>query len=111
MKETDSGSLVLAVDDDPVARRVLKRLLERDGYEVVVEASAEEAQAAFAARGAAHFGCVVTDYRMPGLNGVDLRAWVWLQDPTISAILVTAEGEQKLVEQSLRAGFADFLNK
>ncbi len=105
------GSAILAVDDDPVSRRLLEAALERDGHQVVVEESAERALATLERLGAGAFGCLVTDYRMPGLNGVDLRSWVSMQDPAIAAILVTAEGEQKLVEQSLRAGFADFLNK
>src|SRR5277367_2099065 len=111
MNDLDSRALVLAVDDDPVVRHLVTRLLETSGYRVIAEASAEQAQVTFEARGAAAFDCIVTDYQMPGLNGVDLRAWIWLRDAAISAILVTAEGEQKLVEQSLRAGFADFLNK
>jgi CheY-like chemotaxis protein/anti-sigma regulatory factor (Ser/Thr protein kinase) len=111
MKESGSGALVLVVDDDSVARHLVTRLLEKAGYAVVTESSAESAKAVFESRGAANFECIVTDYQMPGANGVDLVASVRMQDPNIAAILVTAEGEQQLVEQSLRAGFTDFLNK
>jgi CheY-like chemotaxis protein/anti-sigma regulatory factor (Ser/Thr protein kinase) len=111
MKEIRVDALVLVVDDDPVARHLVTRLLEHAGYTVVAEASGEAAQAAFESRAAASFDCIVTDYQMPGLNGVDLLASVRTRDPNIAAILVTAEGEQQLVEESLRAGFVDFLNK
>jgi CheY-like chemotaxis protein len=110
MLENSSGAIVLVVDDDAVARHLVTRLLEGTGYTVVTESSAEAAMAAFRSRNAP-FDCIVTDYQMPGLNGVDLLAAIRTQDDNVSAILVTAEGEQQLVEQSLRAGFVDFLNK
>jgi phosphoserine phosphatase RsbU/P len=111
MKESRSEALVLVVDDDPVARHLVTRSLEGAGYGVVSESSGEAAQAAFESRRGQCFDCIVTDYQMSGLNGVDLLSAVRAQDATIAAVLVTAEGEQELVEQSLRAGFVDFLNK
>jgi FixJ family two-component response regulator len=63
-------SIVFVVDDDPSFRRSSERLLRMAGHEVESFASARE----FLQRGPPDVpACLVTDLRMPGLNGLDLQ--------------------------------------
>jgi CheY-like chemotaxis protein/anti-sigma regulatory factor (Ser/Thr protein kinase) len=102
---------VLAVDDDIVTMKLIQMLCQKFNYDVLDAASVPEAQQVLTRLGGGYFSCILTDYRMPGQTGLDLYEWVKDFDPTLSAILLTAEGEKKLVASSLRAGFIDFLEK
>ena len=61
------GSTVLVIDDDPVMRRLVRRILEREGYEAEEISSAEELDAALAQRVP---DLIVSDVLMPGYDGV-----------------------------------------
>lgn len=102
---------VLAVDDDPIARRYLQRTLEKAGFEVRLAAGVVEAQASLNEAGFASFDCVITDFRMPDHTGLELLEWLRQNAPELASILITAEGEKNLVAQSLRGGACDFLDK
>ncbi len=102
---------VLAVDDDTVARRLLERMLTCCGYDTEVASSVDEALSRLAARPQGHFDCIVTDYQMPGLTGLDLLARVRIQDATLASIVVAGGGEKDLVAQTLRSGATNYLDK
>jgi len=57
------------------------------------------------------FGCVVTDYSMPGQNGLDLVHWIKNRDVGLEVVLLTAEDDKETVKKALRAGVFDFLEK
>jgi FixJ family two-component response regulator/anti-sigma regulatory factor (Ser/Thr protein kinase) len=100
---------VLVVEDDPPSRRFLAAALARSGFLVAMAEGVEEAQRQLASSG--DFSCVVTDYRMPERNGLELLSWITAHDPGLATILITAEGEKGLVTESLRGGAVDFLEK
>ena len=102
---------VLVVEDDVTSREFLRVALKRSGYVVVVADGVRAAQQQLLALGFAAFDCVVTDYRMPEYSGLDLLAWLNEQNAGVGSIVLTAEGEKKLVTDSLRAGAVDFLEK
>jgi FixJ family two-component response regulator len=104
-------SRLLVVDDDPASNLLNKLHLLRAGYEVTTAFSVPEARLCLAAGDARVFEAVVTDYRMPGEDGLDLLAHVRESDPTLSVILLTAEGEKDLMASSFRSGAEDFLEK
>jgi FixJ family two-component response regulator/anti-sigma regulatory factor (Ser/Thr protein kinase) len=102
---------VLVVEDDAVNRTYLRLNLEKWGYQVLSTLSAEAAQQEFNQRGPNHFDCVISDYWLPGQTGLELLHWLKTQDASLATIILTADGERKLVTESLRAGAVDFLEK
>lgn len=78
---------VLVVDDDPAVARALGRLLESQGFDVRTCLSGPEALAALRALSAE---AVVSDFQMPGMDGVELLAEVKSQWPQTQRVLVTA---------------------
>jgi len=77
---------VLVVDDEPVTRRVLAGYLTADGHSVVTAVNAEQALSCF---DEAAFDLLITDYAMPGSNGVELAATFRAKHATRPVILVT----------------------
>ena len=57
------------------------------------------------------FDCVLTDFNMPEQSGLDLLDWLQIRDVALSTIIVTAIGEKSLVQNSLRQGAVDYLDK
>lgn len=102
---------VLIVEDDHTCREFLRVALGRRGFEVALTESVPAAQEMLKRDGFASFDCVVTDYRMPGFTGLDLLNWLKEQRSNLATIMLTAEGEKRLVAESLRGGAADFLEK
>lgn len=102
---------VLVVDDDPFTLETLKVVLETDEMEVEACGGGREAIETLMDLQTSHFDCILTDYRMPDVTGLDLLAWVQEHDPSLATIILTAEGEKTLVTSSLRSGACDFLEK
>ena len=102
---------VLVVEDNPTSLSLLEIALARQGYSVVAAEDAEQARQHLGSAKINSIGCVVTDYLMPNMNGLELLAWIRERDPGLATILVTAQGEKKLVAESLRGGAFDFLDK
>jgi DNA-binding NtrC family response regulator len=99
---------VLVVDDDAAIGRVLVALLEQRGLEAVLVPSAEEAVAALDAR---HFDVVLSDVRMPGMDGMALLDHVAAQHAGVPVVLVTAHGSVALAVEAMKRGAADFVQK
>lgn len=99
---------ILLVEDEPAVRRSLQLLLHARGYDIRSYASSA---AMFADPLANEAICLVTDYRMPEMDGLEvlqsLRARGW-RGP---AILVTAYGSPDLVERALKEGFSVVFEK
>ena len=102
---------VLVVEDDQVSRTFLRLSLQKNGYLVIPAESVADAQKQFAVQGLDYFDCVVTDYWMAEQTGLDLLDWLREQDPGLSTIILTGEGEKNLVAEALRRGATDFLEK
>ncbi|MFM2161893.1 MAG: hypothetical protein RLZZ383_1405 [Pseudomonadota bacterium] len=99
---------ILVVDDEPSLRRVLATQLTRAGYDVRTAASAEEALAAFPEQPA---DLVLTDLRMPGLDGVAFMRRVHALAPGTPVVLLTAWATVEVAVGALKQGAADFLTK
>jgi len=102
------GYKVVFVEDDPPVRASLTQTLELAGLEVVACGSAEAALPHIAP-GAQII--VITDVRLPGMDGRALQAQVLATDPSIPVILITAHGDVEMAVQAMRGGAYDFIEK
>ena len=91
----------LIVDDELPVRRLLVRLLQRRGFEVV---EADSGAAALAIAGGATLSLVLCDVRMPGMNGVDLYRELSRKDPKLGRTFVFITGDKSAleIEEALR---------
>ena len=102
---------VLVVADDLTLCGLLRRAVGKNGWGVMVASDAVAAQQKLLDQGFAGFDCVVIDYQVPGLGGLDFLAWLQASDPCLAAICLTAKREPQEVVNSLRAGAVDVLEK
>lgn len=99
---------VLLVDDEESLRITLAANLELEGFEVVEASSGEEALSA--AQGQS-FDIVLTDIRMPGMNGIELFRRLKAANPHLPVVLMTAFANEDLVDDGLRNGAFTLLSK
>ncbi len=99
---------VLFVDDDPRAGELLERFCTECPFTVRVFREPERLLERFRAHGAA---CVVSDLRMPGLDGLELLRAVRELDDEVPVLLVTAYSTVDSAVEALRLGATDFLKK
>jgi signal transduction histidine kinase len=104
---TEKPSLLL-VDDEDGIRRVLGLTLADRGYDVRAAANAEEALALFRAAPAP---VVVTDIKMPGMDGLELLRALKALDPECEVVLITGHGDIDLAIQGIKLDAADFVTK
>ncbi|TWC41541.1 two-component system C4-dicarboxylate transport response regulator DctD [Pseudomonas sp. SJZ079] len=108
MTSLDARSQVLLIDDDPHLRQALSQTLDLAGLKVVSLADAR----GVAARIERDWpGVVVSDIRMPGVDGLELLGQLHEQDPELPVLLITGHGDVPLAVQAMRAGAYDFLEK
>lgn len=107
----------IVIDDHSTMRKILKKILNDLGYTNIDEAedghpALAKIKAAFAANDP--YGCIISDWNMPGMQGIDLLKAV-RKDPTaIKAtpfLLATAEGEAANVLEAIKAGVSDYVVK
>jgi len=99
---------LLLVDDDPSVRRALGGTLSEGGYEV---ATAEDAEKALARMAEFSPDVILSDIRMPGLDGIELLKKVRKRAPSVDVILMTAFDDMPTVVRAMREGAFDFLVK
>ncbi|MEE1925492.1 sigma-54 dependent transcriptional regulator [Pseudomonas sp. 148P] len=104
----DSRTQVILVDDDPHLRQALSQTLDLAGLRVLPLSDAQ----GLARRIEADWpGVVVSDIRMPGIDGLQLLEQLHGQDPELPVLLITGHGDVPLAVQAMRAGAYDFLEK
>ena len=99
---------LLLVDDDEVFLRPLHRTLERAGYEVLPVQSGEEALDTLKAE---DVDLVLTDRRLPGMDGVALVRQVKTDHPDLAVVVMTAYGTIESAVEAMRLGAEDYLVK
>ena len=99
---------MLVVDDEEPVRKLLKRLLDRNGYECVVAADVEEAQSLMRGKS---FSLVLTDMNMPGVSGLDLIMQVTADHPDVATVMVTGLDDAKLANAALEMGAYGYIIK
>ncbi len=103
-----TSTRVLIVDDERSMRELLSIVLRRDGYEVL---TAEDGIAAVELLKQQRFDILITDIRMPQMNGVDLLREAKNIAPDIVSIIMTAFASTDTAVEALRLGAADYVHK
>jgi len=99
---------ILIVDDEPSIRKVLSAQLRRLGHEVE---AVDDGAAAIAALGREDFHVVVSDLRMPQVDGLELLRWACEHQPGLPVILITAHGTVDTAVEALKQGAFDYVTK
>jgi FixJ family two-component response regulator len=92
---------VAVVEDDESFRESLEGLLQYVGYEVLLYLSAEDL---LASGGLQDIDCLITDYGLPGMNGIDLLRAVHATRAELPVIMITARPEPAILASALAAG-------
>lgn len=99
---------ILVVDDDPAFRQELEDLLIGEGFETVAVPGGPEALDVLARR---PFDVMLTDLRMPGMNGIDLLRTVRERYPEVYPVMLTGYSTAESAVQALSAGAFDYVPK
>jgi DNA-binding NtrC family response regulator len=103
-----TSKCILLVEDELTMRLGMQHALAREGYDV---AAAGEAEAALGLLRERPFDLVITDLRLPGMNGMKLLETIHELYPGTGVVLITAYPEVELAVQAIKAGAFDFLCK
>ncbi len=103
-----SAEVVHVIDDDTDVRQSLAFLLATAGFTVRVHESAVAFLAALPEAGA---GCVITDIRMPQMNGLELQRRLGELNAGLPVVVMTGHGDVPLAVEAMKAGAVDFIEK
>jgi two-component system response regulator AtoC len=98
---------VLVADDELNMRRVLEAILRREGYEVITAANGIEALGGMSA----NIHTVITDLKMPGLDGMGLLKRLSIDYPDVPVVMITAHGSVENAVEAVKLGAFDYLEK
>ena len=105
---TEQQPHVLVVDDDRLLHDVLRRLLKREGIGITGCTDALQAIEALEAR---PFDLLLTDFKMPKMDGLELLAHVRQEHPHLSVIMITAHANVQHAVRAMRSGAVDYIPK
>jgi two-component system NtrC family sensor kinase len=103
-----SANKILIVDDEEIIVRLLSISLKSDGYETVCANSGSEGLEKFKSESP---DIIVTDIKMPGMDGLELLKEIKKLDPDKEVIIVTGHGDIDSTITALQYGASDFINK
>src|SRR5258706_3183393 len=101
-------STILVVDDERNMLATVEPILKAEGYDPLLARSGEEALQTLATR-AVHL--IVSDARMPGMDGFKLLAETRQRHPQIPFVMITAYATPQLAVQAIKGGASDYLSK
>jgi two-component system NtrC family response regulator len=99
---------ILVVDDGQSQREMLRDFLRSEGHTVM---EAEEGEKALKTVRGGHFDLILLDYKMPGMDGLQVLKEVKHINPEIDVIIITAYGTIETAVEALKAGAIDYITK
>ncbi|KRQ05482.1 response regulator FixJ [Bradyrhizobium manausense] len=103
-----TNGIVYVIDDDEAMRDSLNFLLDSSGYSVTLF---DDAQRFLDALPGLAFGCVLSDVRMPGIDGIELLKLMKAQHSPFPILIMTGHGDVPLAVEAMKLGAVDFLEK
>lgn len=100
---------VLIVDDSRTSRRILRTILEKEGYQVIGEAS--NGEEGFNMYKSTKPDFVTMDITMPVMDGLECLTLIMHENPDAKVIMVTAAGQKNNMIQAVKIGACDFIQK
>ncbi len=100
---------ILIVDDEVNMQKVLGILFRRENYEVVTASNGDEAKKLISGSGA--FDLVLSDLKMPGMDGIQLLTYIRDSNLNIPVIMLTAYGSISEAVDAMKLGAVDFITK
>ena len=105
---TEPRPVVLLVDDEPRILSALSRALRREGYDLLTAETPAEAQRWIETRS---IDCVISDYKMPGMTGLELIERLAARHPHAARLLITGWNTEIDSHELARLGVARVLSK
>ena len=102
------GVSILVVDDEPLLRDILIKILSKKGYKVETAVDGEEALEMLRQQ---KYQLLISDIKMPRLNGFELLKEVKQKYPEMGVIMMTAYGDSFSVKDSLLLGADEYITK
>jgi len=99
---------ILVVDDEPMMRNLLEKILTRDGFRVVTASDGDEA---LQVMGREDISIVISDLQMPGMSGFELLKALKKHYPQAGMIIMTAYGDTYTVKDALLLGADEYITK
>lgn len=107
-----SEGLVLVVDDEPDVRKVVRMTLEKSGYDVLEAEDGEKAiEEVKKGENAMLLNLIITDIRMPNMNGIDVINYYRKEWPSVPLIVLTGFPDMDMATSMLKHGIVDYLVK
>ncbi len=104
----EKGVFILVVDDEPLLRDILIKILSKKGYQVETAVDGEEALEMLRQQ---KYQLLISDIKMPRLNGFELLKEVKQKYPEMGVIMMTAYGDSFSVKDSLLLGADEYITK
>ena len=107
-----SEGLVLVVDDEPDVRKVVRMTLEKSGYDVLEAEDGEKAiEEVKKDENSMLLNLIITDIRMPNMNGIDVINYYRKEWPSVPLIVLTGFPDMDMATTLLKHGIVDYLVK
>lgn len=100
---------VLVIDDSPFISKAVKKAVEPEGFEVVGQAFNGQEGLEMISRYQPEI--IILDVTMPVMDGLETAEHIYRKNPNAKVIMLSAMGDEKLVESAKRIGVKRFLNK
>jgi DNA-binding NtrC family response regulator len=105
---SDDKPHILLIDDEPIALSNMSHVLEREGYAVT---ACENGESGLAAMQNTEFDIVLTDLRMPGIDGMDVLRHIRETTPDVPAIMITGHATLDSAVDAMKAGAFHYIAK
>lgn len=107
-EEQGEAPRVLIVDDEPLICDLLERILEGEGLELRTTSKGQEVPAIIKGQ---KYNLIISDLKMPGVNGMDLLQEIKRISPGTAVIIITGYGTVETAVEAMKHGAYDFIAK
>jgi signal transduction histidine kinase len=107
-KAIDMRKKVLVIDDEQDIRMLVEAILRKDGYDVFTAKDGYEGVSVFKEKQA---DLVITDVRMPGMDGIEVLRQLKAIDPDVEVVILTGHGNLKMAIAAIKESAYDFVSK